>query len=245
MPGVCGEILDGRRRQPAAPEERVDLAVLERSADSDAPRPCRVTSRSGSRPAARSTRNAITSVPLPGEPVDTVLPRRSATDAMPLAGRRDDVRVVGVEDREARGRHGTAVERAAARDRVGERVGERERDVRLAVANQLEVVDRGRRDFRRRPDARQVLVEDLGEPAAVRVVDAAGAAGRDREEPRARLAAVRAARGNEQSDATSVRAKGSRTLVILCGSRLGLKARRASAQSLDDRTRMLFRALSA
>ena len=39
---------------------------------------------SGSSPAARSTRNAITSVPLPGDPVETTLPRKSASRSMPL-----------------------------------------------------------------------------------------------------------------------------------------------------------------
>ena len=45
-------------------------------------RPCLRMSRSGSIPTARSTRNAITSVPLPGEPVETTLPRRSASEWM-------------------------------------------------------------------------------------------------------------------------------------------------------------------
>ena len=41
-------------------------------------------SRSGSRPAARRIRTAVTSVPLPGEPTETRFPRRSATVATPV-----------------------------------------------------------------------------------------------------------------------------------------------------------------
>jgi hypothetical protein len=41
-------------------------------------------SSSGSSPATSRTRRAITSVPDPGEPTDTRLPRRSSTDSMPL-----------------------------------------------------------------------------------------------------------------------------------------------------------------
>jgi hypothetical protein len=42
-------------------------------------------SASGSSPAAASTRLAMTSVPLPAEPVETVFPARSATLLIPLS----------------------------------------------------------------------------------------------------------------------------------------------------------------
>ena len=45
---------------------------------------CAATSVCGSRPAACSSRLAITSVPEPGDPVDTRLPRMSAIEVMPL-----------------------------------------------------------------------------------------------------------------------------------------------------------------
>ena len=84
MPGTVRQILDRGRRQTAAQEERLDLAVLQRArrlgGAEPLPRDVTVGIESGS----RSTRMAITSVPLPGEPVETVLPRRSPTDATPL-----------------------------------------------------------------------------------------------------------------------------------------------------------------
>ena len=52
------------------------------------------------------------------------------------------MRVVGVEHGEARHRHGPPGKRAAAPDRLRERVGQREGEIGAAVANQLEVVDR-------------------------------------------------------------------------------------------------------
>jgi hypothetical protein len=49
--------------------------------------------------------------------------------------------------------------------------------------DQLQIVDRGRGHLGGRADIGQSFVEDLGEASTVRVVDAAGPAGRDREEP--------------------------------------------------------------
>ena len=133
----------------------------------------------------------MTSVPLPG-----AAKIRDRGD--PAGRRRHDVRVVRIEDGEARCRNGTAVERAAARDGIGERVCEDEREVGAAVANQLEVVHRRGRHFSRRPDVRQILVQNLRQAAAVRIIDTAGAAGRDGEETGPRLAVVRAARADRQ-----------------------------------------------
>ncbi len=48
---------------------------------------CALTSLAGSRPADCSSRLAITSVPDFGDPVETVLPRRSSTDLMPASFR--------------------------------------------------------------------------------------------------------------------------------------------------------------
>ena len=48
---------------------------------------CALTSFAGSSPAAVSSRLAITSVPERGEPVETRLPRMSATVAMPASAR--------------------------------------------------------------------------------------------------------------------------------------------------------------
>src|SRR4029079_2596067 len=89
---------DGGGRQSAHPEERVDLAVLERVDGFGAAEPfachglflaarrirSRCMSLSLSRPAASMTRNAITSVALPGEPVETRLPLRSDIFSTPV-----------------------------------------------------------------------------------------------------------------------------------------------------------------
>ena len=187
MPGRVRQILDGRGRQAAAPEERVDLAVLQRIRGLGGAEPLAPDVAIGIEPAAVRMRNAITSVPLPGEPVETPFAAQIG-DRRDAATRRAS-RCACSWSRAPRGsRPAPARPSNAPRpvDRVGQRVGERERDVGLAVANQLEVVDRGRGDFRRRPDAGQALVQDLREAAAVRIVHAAGAARRDREEPRAR-----------------------------------------------------------
>ena len=173
------QILDGRGRQAAAPEEGVDLAVLQRVRRLGGAEPlpthlaigieaggCEEPHRGDLGAAARRAGRQCVAAQVADLPdVGT--------------GERHDVRVVGVEHGEADGRDGAPVERAATRDRVGQRVGQRERDVGSPVANQFEVVDGGGRHFSRRADIGQLLVEDLRESAAVRVVDAAGAARRD------------------------------------------------------------------
>ena len=93
-------------------------------------------------------RNAITSVPLPGEPVETTLPRRSASRSMPLPSIVDDVRVVRIEHgQRARPHRAGPLKRPSRARAASQRVGQRERDVDLALLDQLEVVDRGRRDL--------------------------------------------------------------------------------------------------
>ena len=84
MPGLCARSWTAAVGRPPLKKNAATLPSFNAPADSDAPSPWRVTSRSGSSPAALSTRKAMTSVPLPGDPVDTVLPRRSATLAMPV-----------------------------------------------------------------------------------------------------------------------------------------------------------------
>ena len=95
----------------------------------------------------------------------------------PLAVDRDDVRVVRIEHRKrpCPDRAGS-FEKTASLDRLVQRVGEHEREIDLPELQQLEVVNRSRRHFRRRLDSWQRIADDFGQSAAVRVVDAAGIA---------------------------------------------------------------------
>src|SRR5439155_13228065 len=89
----------------------------------------------------------------------------------------DEMGEVRVEDRESLRVRGLLRrrERSLAIDRVEGGVGERERDVGLAVADELHVVDGGGRGLRARGGA-ELLVQELGEPGAVDDVYRAGAA---------------------------------------------------------------------
>lgn len=83
MPDVCDRSCTEGVGRPPLQKNASIFPSFNASTDSDTPSPWRVRSLSGSSPAARSTRNAITSVPLPGEPVDTTLPLSPATDVTP------------------------------------------------------------------------------------------------------------------------------------------------------------------
>ena len=88
---------------------------------------------------------------------------------------------VGVQDHQRAQRHFVALELVLAAIGVLARVRHGESDVGLAGRNQLEVIDRTARHLGRRLHARNVFRQEIGEPAAERVVHAAGAAGRDRQ----------------------------------------------------------------
>src|SRR6185369_10479763 len=116
--------------------------------------------------------------------------RRAGRDALALqvahlrdaaAVDADDVHAVGVEDHERAQRHLVALELVLAAVRVLAGVRHREGDVRLAAADELQVVDRAAGDLGGRLHAGDVLRQHRGDAAAHRVVDAAGAAGRDRD----------------------------------------------------------------
>ena len=67
------------------PDQKNASIVPSRSAATDSPTPSPLarTSRSGSRPATRRSRSAITSVPELGEPTETARPRRSSIRRTP------------------------------------------------------------------------------------------------------------------------------------------------------------------
>jgi hypothetical protein len=175
------EVEKRRRRQPSAPEERVELAILER-----------VGSLRRSDPAARH-------VPLEIEPgrgdhapcgdFRAASGEAHRDQAAAKIGerrdariQRDEVEIVEIQDgQRARRNGGPSGKRPFCLGRVGRGVREGEGDLRLAVPNELEVVDRRCRRLRGRADARHVIADDLRKAAAVGVVDTAGVAGGDRQ----------------------------------------------------------------
>src|SRR5687768_2812287 len=95
------------------------------------------------------------------------------------------------------------LERSPPADRIVQRVGERERDVDLALLNELQVVDRGGGHFGSGLHP-QRLSDHFREPAAVRIVDAAGVPGGDRQPDHAavrarELAGIRADREHPEA----------------------------------------------
>ncbi len=92
----------------------------------------------------------------------------------------DDLRDVRVEGRE-RADLQRVVERLLPGDRVDRAVGEREGDVRVAVGDEQQVVDRRGGGLGRGRRVGHRIAQDVGEPAAVDLVDAAGAARGDRQ----------------------------------------------------------------
>ena len=148
--------------------------------DSPTPSPRLAMSSSGSRPATSSRRSAITSVPEPGEPTETVLSRRSSSFSMPESALTTTCVMFGYSVASARTFSGS-LERLVALHRVDRAVGERERDVGVAVRDEQQVVDRSRGRLGRGRRVGQLVAQQIGEPAAVDLVDAAGAAGGDRQ----------------------------------------------------------------
>ena len=83
VPGVLARSVTAAVGRPPTQKKASILPSLIAFTDSATPRRSRFMSLSLSRPAASITRNAITSVALPGEPVETRLPFRSAILLMP------------------------------------------------------------------------------------------------------------------------------------------------------------------
>ena len=162
------------------------------------------------------------SVPEFGAPTETVLPLRSSIDSMPESALTTTWVMFGV-DRPERAQRLLARERLVAAHRVDRGVAERERDVALAVGDQQQVVDRRRRGLGRRRRVGQLVGQDLGEAAAVDLVDAAGAAGGDRQPPLPAGRVVRRARGErdrhgDRADEPRSRTSGSSHAGLIPGS---------------------------
>ena len=189
MPGVCARSWTAGRRQAAAPEERVDLAVLQRI------RPTR--RRRG--PAARGRdrdrgrRRAGCGARSPRCRCPAIRSRR------PCRADRRPLRCPRARERRRGACSSSRAPRALARrHRRARRTGRGPRPRRPACRPSVKAMSAlpSRISLRLSTDAAVTsavartpgsdLVQDLREAAAVRVVDAAGAAGRDREEPRGR-----------------------------------------------------------
>ena len=84
VPGVLARSDTAAVGRPPTQKNASILPSLSALTDSATPRRSRFMSLSLSMPAASIRRKAITSVALPGEPVDTRLPLRSASLLMPL-----------------------------------------------------------------------------------------------------------------------------------------------------------------
>ena len=181
----AGEIEQRRGGQAAAPEERVDLPVLERVDRGVHAQALLADVLVGieARGAQQAERDHLGAAARRARGDDAPAQIGEAVDVLPLDRR--DVRVVRIEHRQRPRLDGRFGERPAPADRVVQRVGEHERDVGLAELNQLQVVDRGVGDLGGGIDVRNGLADDARQPAAVRVIDAAGVAGGDRQPHRA------------------------------------------------------------
>ena len=84
MPGVAARSVTAAVGTPPTQKNASIFRSLIALTDSAAPRRSCLMSFLGSMPTASSTRSAMTSTPLPGEPVDTRLPLRSASLVMPV-----------------------------------------------------------------------------------------------------------------------------------------------------------------
>ena len=178
--GVDAEIGDRRRRQAAHPEERLDLAVLER-----------VDALGHAEALAAHVLVGVEAGGLDhAQGVDLGgAAGRAGGDALALhvldlgdagAVHRHHVHVVGVHDHQRPDRQLAAGELVRAVDGIPGGVHLAEGDVGLARADQLQVGHRAAGDLRGGGDAGKLLAQDVAEAAAQRIVDAARAAGGDR-----------------------------------------------------------------
>ena len=179
------KVLHRRRGNAAAPEERVHLAVLHgahrlRDAQRVAGNVLAWIEAGGGQHAVGNEFGATAGRSHRDRAAFQV---RDRADAETGAG--NDVRVVRVQHgNRARGPDGAGLlERAGALHGLRERIRQREGEVDFAELQQLEVVGRRPRDFGRHLRVRNLLGDEPRQRATVRVVDAARAAGPDREKP--------------------------------------------------------------
>src|SRR6266705_1961649 len=160
MPGVLARSVTAAVGRPPTQKNASILRSLSAFTDSATPSRSRFMSRSLSRPAASMTRNPITSVALPGEPVETRLPFRSAIFVMPMPYR-DHVHAIGIQNHQGAQGYLGALELVLAAVGVLAGVCHGKPDIRFASGNQLEVVHRATGHLGRSLQARHVLGQDV------------------------------------------------------------------------------------
>jgi hypothetical protein len=142
-------------------------------------------------------RNAVTSPPLPGDPVDTTLPLRSSSVLIELDASVTTC-VVDVQNGERAKGQRRPVECVAAVARVGQRVAGCKGEIYFVIAEKLQIVDRGGGDLGCGFHVRNRVRDHLGDPAAVGIEDPAGSAGGDRQTGAGRALAARRQQGEHE-----------------------------------------------
>src|SRR5690349_13010916 len=165
-PGVFARSVTAAVGRPPTQKNASILRSLMAFTDSATPSRSRFMSRSLSSPAASMTRNAITSVALPPEPVETRLPLRSFIILMPVPA-------IRIHDEERAHRDRLALELVLALVGVQCRIGHRHAEIGLARVDELEIRDRATRYFRGRLDARHIFRQYRRHATAERVIHAA------------------------------------------------------------------------
>ena len=116
---------------------------------------------------------------LPGEPVETRLPFEVGHLLDAPALDRHHMHAVRIEHHQGADIDRIALELVLALQRIDRGVDHHHRELGLLGADQLEIVDRAAGDAGGRGSARHVFGQHVRHAAAERIVDAAGAAGRD------------------------------------------------------------------
>ena len=131
VPGVLARSVTAAVGRPPTQKKASILLSFMALTDSATPSRSRLTSLSLSMPAASRMRKAITSVALPGEPVEMCLPFRSASLLTPRALDRHQVHAVRIQHHQRAQRDLVALELVLALERVEAGIGHREADIGL------------------------------------------------------------------------------------------------------------------
>src|SRR6516162_4622390 len=176
--GVAPRSVTAAVGNPPTQKKASILRSLSALTDSATPSRSRLMSLSLSRPAASMTRNAITGGAA-GRAGGDALALEVGHFLDPGAFDAHHVHAVRVEHHQRAHLDRAALELVLALERVERGVDHHERDLALLRADQFEIVDRAAGHARGRLHPGHVFGEHVRHAAAERVVDPAGAAGRD------------------------------------------------------------------